>query len=165
LPNTVTIRVATKGDVETIHKLVLALGETLGYSDEVKGSVEELRAFGFGSHAFYKALIAEKAGEPVGLCIYYMTFSSWRGTPGVCVLDLYVDEKMRGAGVGRRLMAEVALAGQSVGASFLHLAVHHSNEIGKAFYQGMGMTPADMEQVYQLEGDRLDALISDVEEK
>ena len=164
MPNSIAIRVATSNDVETIFSLVMDLAKTLGNTRDVGSTVEDLRTFGFGDHAFYKALIAEQGGKPVGLCIYYMTFSSWRGSPGVCILDLFVNESVRGTGLGRRLMAEVAFAGRSVGATFLHLAVHHSNESGQAFYQRMGMTPADMEQVYQIEGHSFDALIGEVEE-
>ena len=165
MPNSISIRVATSNDVDTIFNLVMDLAKNLDHVHDVQSTVEDLREYGFGDHAFYKALIAEQGGKPVGLCIYYMTFSSWRGKPGGCILDLYVDESVRGTGLGRRLMAEVAYAGSVVGSKFLHLAVHHSNESGQTFYQRMGMTSADTEQVYQIEGENLVALIGEVEEK
>ena len=44
----------------------------------------------------------------VGLCLYFTTFSSWRGTGGIWIEDLFVQEECRGRGYGTRLMAECA---------------------------------------------------------
>jgi ribosomal protein S18 acetylase RimI-like enzyme len=161
---TTIIRPATIDDVETIYDMVHALADYLGHPDEMKGSLAAYKKYGFGPQAFYKALIAEKQGEqksPLGLCIYYMTFSSWRGTPGVCVLDLYVDPVERGSGLGRQLMVETVIAGNAVGATFLNLSVHNTNETGQMFYERIGMKQVDREKVYLFEGEQFENLIRD----
>ncbi len=160
---TAIIRPAVIDDVETISDLIHDLSEFLGHSEDMKASVADLKNFGFGDQPFYKALIAEDAGKPVGLCTYYTTFSSWRGRPGICILDLYVDPNLRGSGLGRRLMAETAKAGQAMGATFLNLSVHTSNLSGQKFYSAMGMDHMNSEQLFLIEGDVLANLILEAE--
>lgn len=59
-----------------------------------------------GNHC--EAVLAYTGGAPgtgkaVGLSIYFFTFSTWTGKAGLYLEDLFVDESMRGQGVGKAL--------------------------------------------------------------
>lgn len=60
-----------------------------------------------GHPALY-AHVAEIDGDVVGMAIWFLNYSTWRGTHGIYLEDLYVTPDHRGAGVGTALMAELA---------------------------------------------------------
>lgn len=54
------------------------------------------------------AHVAEEDDEVVGIAIWFLTFSTWEGTNGLWLEDLYVSPAHRGKGLGRRLLAALA---------------------------------------------------------
>lgn len=113
--------------------------------------------------ARFEALIAEQAGEPVGFCLSFPSFSSWRGERGVYVQDLYVATEARGTGLGRRLLAETARRAREQGARYLRLSVASHNAPARAFYRRTGLAHADDECIYQAVGAAFDRLADDRE--
>ena len=154
----IEIRQAEKEDIGHIQRMLEALAATLGKSEEYKGTVASLAAYGFGDTPAFEALIAWQRGEPVGLVVYFYEFSTWRGRPGVYVQDLYVADAARGTGLGRRLMAVAFSRGAERGASYMRLSVHDSNRDGLAFYQKLRFCDVVDDTVMVLEGAALTAL-------
>ncbi len=147
-----TIRAALEGDCDDIHALLNELAVAVGDTDKFVSSIDDLRLHGFGEAPLFDALIAELDQYAVGLCLYFYTFSSWMGAPGIYVQDLYVDEAQRGTGLGRRLLAQAATAGKARGANHLRLSVDHANFSGQQFYDALGMRCRDDEHIYQADG-------------
>ncbi len=85
---------------------------------KVASRVEDIRDRGFGADPAFEALIAERDGAPVGLCLFFESFSTWDGRRGVYVQDIYVSEAARGLGLGRRLLAEAAAVSRARGGSY-----------------------------------------------
>jgi ribosomal protein S18 acetylase RimI-like enzyme len=83
-------------------------------------------------------VIAERAGEAVGLCLWFPWFSTWRGRRGVYVQDLYVVPAARRSGLARALLGEAARRARISGAAFLRLDVDKSNSDGIALYESLG---------------------------
>jgi ribosomal protein S18 acetylase RimI-like enzyme len=83
-------------------------------------------------------VIAERAGEAVGLCLWFPWFSTWRGRRGVYVQDLYVVPAARRSGFARALLREAARRARISGAAFLRLDVDKSNSGGIALYESLG---------------------------
>lgn len=51
----------------------------------------------------------EKYGaKPMGMALYYFTYSTWRSKPGIYLEDLYVRPEARGRGYGKALIREMA---------------------------------------------------------
>ena len=96
-----TIRRAIEADAGTIHALVIELGAAVGMTGKVASRVEDIRDQGFGADPAFEALIAERDGAAVGLCLFFESFSTWDGRRGVYVQDIYVSEAARGLGLGR----------------------------------------------------------------
>jgi len=153
-----TIRAATIDDAEAMYAMILALARDVGESDRVVCAVEDFRRFGFSATPSFHALIAEVAGEPVGLSLYFYSYSSWKGRLGVYVQDLYVDDSQRGTGLGRRLVAETARVAGARGAAYMRLSVDRSNAAAKAFYSRIGLQLAEQECIFKAVYEDFEAL-------
>lgn len=72
-------------------------------------------------------------GRLVGLAHYLFHAHVWRHD--LCYLhDLFVEEAMRGQGIGRSLLRAVAEQARARGASRLYWMTHEKNERARAFY-------------------------------
>lgn len=149
----ITVRAADAGDCGAIHRLLNSLAVSVGDAGKVVGSVDDLRTFGFGDTPLFHALVAERQNQAIGLCLFFYTFSTWLGRPGIYVQDLYVHSSARGSGLGRRLLAKTAAIGRVQGANHLRLAVYRENASAQQFYRAIGMKFRQDECIYQADGD------------
>lgn len=147
-----TIRPASVNDVPIIHALLTELEQTLGATDSVKRTADDLRRFGFGETPRFNVLLAWQDHQAVGLALFFREFSSWRGAPGVYVQDIYVSAEVRGTGLGRKLMQAVMESARSWGATYCKLSVYGDNEPAVAFYRRLGFRISDTECVLILDG-------------
>lgn len=154
----VTIRAATPADAEAIHAAIIAMSHHVGAPAKVKSSADDLRRFGFGENAYFEGLVAEVDGAFAGMCLFFPSFSTWLGRPGVYVQDIFVDETFRGRGVGEKLIARVASISAERGAIYLRLSVDVENISAQAFYSSLGMGWAEGERLYAAYGDAFTAL-------
>ncbi len=157
------IRRAGEADAATIHALVVALAADHGLTGRVASSVEDIRDQGFGADPAFEALIAERDGAAVGLCLFFESFSTWAGRRGLYVQDLYVTEAARGLGLGRRLLAEAAAISRARGGSYLRLSVGVENDGAQAFYVRAGLSWSKTERIYQARDEDFAALAADAE--
>src|SRR5262249_10272247 len=75
--------------------------------DECHLTAEQLAAALFAPHpALFGHVAVDPAGEPVGLALWFLNYSTWTGTHGIYLEDLYVRPAYRVSGLGRRLLAE-----------------------------------------------------------
>ena len=153
-----SIRLADRGDAETIHAMIAALAAATDDRRNVKSTPRDLADYGFGTDALFETLIAERSGCPVGLCLFFYSFSTWLGKPGIYVQDLYVRDEERGRGLGRQLLSAVAAHGLGRRASHLRLSVRSWNSVARNFYDRIGMDHCDEEETYHLGGDAFLAL-------
>lgn len=149
----IIIRPATLGDAGAIHGMILGIGAVLGQAEKIRGTVEDLERYGFGPDPAFEALIAEAGGTPVGLCLYFRSFSTWRGRPGAYVQDLFVDPACRGTGLGRRLLAACAAAMAARGGAYIRLSVDAANEAAQGFYRRAGFRHAADDMIHQIDGE------------
>jgi GNAT superfamily N-acetyltransferase len=158
IPGEITIRAATEGDAAKLHALLVELARATAFREKVTSTPDDLRRLGFRDKPAFQALLAEQAGRPVGLSLYFYNFSSWRGELGVYVQDLYVAPDVRGSGLGRRLVAETASLGRRHGATHLRLSVDRSNTEAQDFYLRLGLEHADRECIFQATGPAFERL-------
>ncbi len=154
----INIRAAVAEDSSSIHTMIKALATGMGMADQVRSSPDDFLQYGFGDTRSFEALIAEKDGLPIGLCLYFFTYSSWAGKRGVYVQDIYVDGSARGTGLGRRLLAETARLAAAQGAVFMRLAVDKDNQYARDFYTHAGMVHADRDCIYKAWDERFESL-------
>jgi len=136
----ISCRDAVSDDLDAMHRLLQALAEHDGTGRVA--SIDALRKHGFGDRRLFETILAEDAGEAIGLVVFYPDFSTLRGEPGVYVQDLYVVEGRRGVGVGRLLLSEaIKTAESSWGARYLTLGVSPENTLAISAYETMGFRP------------------------
>ena len=156
----ITVRPATPADVETILTFIKGLAAFEREPDAVKTTVDDLRRDGFGEHPKFETLIAELDGQPVGFALFFPTYSTWEGCPGIHLEDIFVVERVRGHGVGRKLMAALAAIAVGRGCARLELSVLHWNPARK-FYHRLGMGHLEEWLPYRLSGEALRALAAE----
>ena len=154
----ISIRMAGPKDAEAIHQMIMALARDTDAESKASSSPADFLKFGFGDDALFEALIAERNSEPVGLYLYFYSFSTWLGEPGIYIQDLYVADAERGSGLGRRLMHETAKRGRQRQASHLRLTVDRPNNSARQFYEHIGMHHRDDELTFHIGGREFIAL-------
>ena len=93
------IRFATEDDVPLILSLIEELAEYERLSREVVATQEALRHWLFGDRRAAEVLIGSHEGEPAGFALFFHSFSTFLGKPGIYPEDLYVRPEFRGAGI------------------------------------------------------------------
>jgi len=146
------IRVALEEDCEDMFEMLAGLAVAVGDTSKFISSVDDLRLYGFGEAPLFDALVAECNERVLGLCLFFYTYSSWLGRPGIYVQDLFVDETKRGSGLGRRLLQKAAAIGRDRGANHLRLSVDHINTPAQKFYESLGFRRRDDEHIFQADG-------------
>jgi len=156
------IRSAKPSDVPAILAMIRELAEYERAPQEAKATEEQLRTALFGEHPAVFALIAEEVGdgaaEPVGFALWFRNFSTWTGTHGVYLEDLYVTPRARGGGHGKALLAELARICVERGYARFEWSVLDWNEPAIGFYASIGAEPMDEWTVRRLSGEPLRAL-------
>lgn len=102
------IRPATENDVELILQFIRDLAE---YEREPQAAIatpEDIIRDGFRGNPKFRVLIAEWGGVPAGFAFYFFNYSTWLGKPGLFLEDLFVKPELRGKGIGKALLAELA---------------------------------------------------------
>ena len=153
------IRVATPDDLPAIGRMIRELAEFEREPDAVKATPEQLHDALFGPDAVASALLALDAdGKPAGFALWYRTFSTWEGVPGIFLEDLYVAESARGSGHGKALLTALARIVMKNGWRRLEWNVLRWNSDAMAFYDSLGGRPLDDWLTYRLSGPALDSL-------
>jgi len=154
----ISLRQATPQDGQIIHQLIGQLAQRLNDVEKFESSPDDFMAGLSAAPPAFAAIIAEEDGDPVGICLFFPSFSSWRGTPGIYVQDLFVAEQARGSGLGRQLLGYVATLGRERGAGYIRLAVEADNEGAQGFYEKMGMRWAETDRIFVIDGDAFQSL-------
>ncbi|MEM1048265.1 MAG: GNAT family N-acetyltransferase [Pseudomonadota bacterium] len=153
-----TTRLAERDDVPAIHALLTDLAATLDETDAFRAREEDLVKGGFGTAPAFHVILAEIEAQPVGITLFFRTFSSWRGQAGLYIQDLHVVEACRGMGYGRLLLSAAASFGRQSGCTHLRLSVAVANAAGRSFYRRIGMQERDDEIICQIADSAFDRL-------
>ena len=156
--DSIRLEPATHNDVPIILRFIRELAEYEKLAHEVVATEDVLRASLFGSRPAAEAVIAYERDEPVGFALYFQTFSTFLGKPGLYLEDLYVTPAQRGHGIGRRLLAYVARVAVERGYGRLEWSVLNWNEPALAVYRKIGARPMDDWTVQRLTGEALKSL-------
>jgi GNAT superfamily N-acetyltransferase len=154
----VEIRVASEDDVPLILALIRELAEYERLSHEVVATEETLRHSLFGERRLAETLLAYLGDDLAGFALFFHSFSTFLGRPGIYLEDLYVRPEFRSAGVGRTLLVRIAGLAKERGCGRLEWAVLDWNEPAISFYKRIGASPVSGWTVYRLTGEALEEL-------
>ena len=153
------IRPATVDDVPVVVRLVHELATYEREPDAVVATEEHFRTALFGPDPRVHCLVAEDGGETVGFAIWFVSFSTWLGTHGIYLEDLFVRPEARGGGHGRALLTELARIAVERGYGRVEWAVLDWNVDAQGFYRALGATPQDEWTTWRLTGNALGQLV------
>ncbi len=134
----VRVRAAEPADAALLCELIAELAVYERLEDQVRASAGLLTRHLFGEQPCAEAAIAELDGQPTGYALWFPTFSTFAGRPGIWLEDLFVRPQQRRAGSGRMLLAHVARVAAVRGCSYLDWAVLDWNEPALSFYASLG---------------------------
>lgn len=153
---TYTYREATADDGATILRLVTELAIYEKAEHEVRATAEDFsRALSQGSSAL---LVEDNAGTVVGFALWFTTFSTWLGRPGMFLEDLYVAPEHRGRGIGVALLSRLAASCVARGYRRFEWRVLDWNTPSIAFYEALGAQRLSEWYTYRLDGEALEFL-------
>lgn len=155
---TLDIRWARPGDEATVLRLIKALAVYEHEPDAVQATEDSIRATLFTDGAQVFAFLAELDGVPVGLALWFLTYSTWTARPSLYLEDLFVDEAARGKGVARALLQRLAREAKTRDCPRIDWAVLDWNIEAMAFYERLGGRRQTGWQPWRMQGDALDAL-------
>ena len=138
-----TISPATEADVPVLLTMIRELAEFERLAQEVVISAELLNASLFGERPVATALLARAEDKVAGYAIYYRTFSTFVGRPGVFLEDIYVRPDFRQRGLGRALLEAVGKNCVRLGGGRLEWNALNWNENALRFYRGLGARVMD----------------------
>ena len=155
-----SVRPIRPDDVPAVVGLVRELAEYERALHEVRLTEEQLteRLFGDAPALFGHVAVADDGvapGEVVGVALWFLNFSTWRGTHGIYLEDLYVSPAHRGTGLGRELLRTLAAVCVERGYSRLEWSVLDWNTPSIDFYKAAGAVPMDGWTVFRLTDEAL----------
>lgn len=154
-----SIREATREDVPALLKLIKDLAVYERLLDQVVASEDLLARAGFGEERYFRALLAEDSdGRAIGFALYFFTFSTFLARPTLYLEDLFVLPELRGRGVGKALLRELAKIALEKGCGRMEWAVLNWNRPAIDFYRSLGALPQEEWTTFRLTGEALERL-------
>ena len=145
-------------DIPLILSLIKDLAEYEHLSHEVVATEEVLEETLFGDRRYAEVLLAFLGTEPAGYALFFHSFSTFLGRPGIYLEDIFVKPQYRGSGIGRKLLARLAQLASERKCGRIEWAVLNWNEPSIRFYKSLGARPMDEWTVYRLTGGQIGEL-------
>ncbi len=139
----INVRAARADDAEAVAGMARALSLSDGGRPS-RLTAELFRLDGFGDAPAFEAVIAEIDCDVAGYAVYYRGYDTDSATRGIYLADLYVREDFRRRGVGRALIARVAVDGRAAGGHWMFWSVLKRNRTGRKFYKRIAVELRDV---------------------
>lgn len=132
--NSISIRRARKEDCARLLELIKELAVYEKAPEEVTVSLTHFEESGFGDNPVWWGFVAENDGIVCGFVLYYIRYSTWKGQR-MYLEDFYVQENMRGKGIGVKLFEKLIEEGKKRQLSGMVWQVLEWNEPALNFYR------------------------------
>jgi len=152
------LRPAKPDDVAQILAFIYDLAVFERAPDAVQMTEPQLHEALFGVPPRAAALLVEHEGAACGFAVWYETFNTWTGKPGLYLEDLFIAEAARGLGAGKAIFQYLARVAMQRDCARLEFSVLDWNENAIKFYQSRGAQPLSEWTKYRITGEKLRAL-------
>ncbi|RMF28135.1 MAG: GNAT family N-acetyltransferase [Bacteroidetes bacterium] len=131
----IRIRKAEASDLPAIHRLV---GELAAYEKAPEEFVADLEEYArCFEQGIFQSHVAEVEGRVVGMTVFYLGFSTWKGRM-LYLEDFVVSEPYRRLGVGQRLFEAYLATARELGCKVAKWQVLDWNQPAIEFYKKQG---------------------------
>jgi GNAT superfamily N-acetyltransferase len=144
------IRLATADDVPIVMSMIRELASFEREPDAVVATEADLRDSLFGADVVAFCHVAELDGAVVGFALWFRSFSTWLGKPGIYLEDLFVSAPARGHGLGKALLESLVEIARERGYGRVEWSVLDWNRDAIGFYRSLGAAPNDEWTVWRL---------------
>ena len=127
-----SIRKATRNDIPSIYELVKELALYEKEPEAVTATLEDY--YIHFDDKIFKAIVAEKESEIIGMMLYFTAYSTWKGKM-IYLDDFVVNAKYRKSGIGQKLYQEFLKIAKDEGAKMVKWQVLDWNEPAINFYK------------------------------
>lgn len=152
------IRKATREDCGTILEMIRGLAEYEKLSHLMSATEQDLERDGFGPTPRFHCLVAHWEGQPAGFALYFYNYSTFKGRAGIYLEDLFVWPRLRGKGIGKALLLEVARIAADGGCGRYEWHVLDWNQPSIDFYESLGAQRMKEWLPMRVEGEALDKM-------
>lgn len=164
-PQNFAIVQATPGDIDTILYFIRELAKFEKLEHEVLATPELLSSALFSNPPAAEVVFLEISSEnlpathsvprKVGFALFFTSFSTFLGRPGLYLEDLFVLPEFRGRGYGAEMLRFLARETVQRGFGRLEWSVLDWNESAIKLYRRMGAQPMTEWTVQRLAGEAL----------
>jgi GNAT superfamily N-acetyltransferase len=151
------IRRATRQDIPEILALIVELADYERAVEEAKATPEQLEAVLFGDNPSVFCEMLDVDGEVAGFALWFLNFSTWTGSYGIYLEDLFIRPAYRHLGYATALLRHLATECVNQGYARFQWSVLDWNEPAISFYKSIGAWPMDEWTTYRLAGEALEA--------
>lgn len=130
----ITIRRGISSDLPQVYALVQELAVFEKAPEEVTNTLAAMQEDGFGPNPVFEFLVAEADNAVIGICLYYLAYSTWKGRM-LYLEDLVITEAYRRYGVGKKLFNAFAQRALELQVNRLKWQVLEWNEPAINFYR------------------------------
>lgn len=134
-----TIRLATKEDMSSVHKLICELAVFENEPDAVHITQDTLVQYGTGENPLFTCFVAQQNDRIVGMALVYFRFSTWDGK-SLHLEDLIVSSEYRNQGIGKALYNQVMTYAAQENVNRVEWVVLDWNKNAIDFYEKSGVT-------------------------
>jgi GNAT superfamily N-acetyltransferase len=149
------IRPAVVDDVPLILSFIKKLADYERLAHEVVATEESLRETLFNSRKTAEVAIGYFQNKAIGLVLFFHSYSTFLGRPGLYIEDLFVDEAYRRRGFGAALLRYVAALAIERKCGRLEWSVLDWNKPAVDFYTKLGAVPMSGWTVFRITGQSL----------
>ena len=150
------IRRAVLEDVSTIHGLIRDLALYERALEMARATPEQLRENFFADAPnVFCDLVETDEGDVAGFAVWFLNYSTWTGTHGIFLEDLFVKPEFRGRGLGSGLLGHLARECVAKGYHRLKWSVLDWNQPSIDFYRSLGAEALDECTEFRLTGEAL----------
>lgn len=154
MPDT-RVRATHPNDAGRIIELMRELAVYEKLEHHFENTPDRIRASFFGSDPSARCFVGEVHGEIEGYAVFFRTYSTFLGQPGLYLEDLYVTPNLRGSGLGKALLQAVAQEAYQAGFRRLDWAVLDWNRLAIDFYKKIGAQVMEDWRICRLSEDSL----------
>ena len=157
----IQIRPVTIEEVPLVLQFVRDLAEYEHEPESARATEAQMQVALFGERPAAEAVVAWYEGQPAGMALWFQTFSTWTGQPGLWLEDLFVRVEHRRRGIGRALLVYLARICVERGYGRFEWSVLDWNEPSIAFYRALGAEPMSEWTTQRVTGDALNRLAAE----
>ena len=131
-------------DVPTIHQLIRDLAHYERELESARATPQQLRNSFFSvSPNVFCDLVESDEGDVAGFAVWFLNYSTWTGTHGIFLEDLFIRTEFRGRGYGKALLVYLAKECVAKGYHRLKWSVLDWNQPSIDFYRSLGADAMD----------------------